>query len=372
MSRLSFSPLLLLTALAALAGFFVAETPASAQNTEAVKIVTADGVKLHANFYPSDKKNAPTVIMLHAIGEGKSSKAQEWKSLAEALQKNGYAVLIFDFRGHGDSTTIDDEKLFWTARTPDGKFPNLANVKAKAKDTIDVKDYIKSAVYLPVLVNDIAAARAWLDRRNDASKDCNTSSLIVIGADQGATLGAVWMNAEWYRYKYTPPAFMAKGELSKNPEGKDIIGAVFLTIQPALEKRPVSIPKLLKIACKDNGTAVAFFAGEDDPKSRDFATTLESVLKVKNSKKHDYIGAVKPKTNLTGIKLLQKGLGTEKAIIDYLDSFKEDRANESVERDFVNTYYMWRSPLNPLQMIPAKNKKGEKNLNFDDYLKFVQ
>jgi len=30
----------------------------------------------------------------------------------------------------------------------------------------------------------------------------------------------------------------------------------------------------------------------------------------------------------------------------YLDSFKDDRANERVDRDFVNTYYMWRSPLN--------------------------
>ena len=75
-----------------------------------VKIVTADGVKLNANFYPSEKKNAPTVLMLHPIGDGKSSKAPEWKSLADALQKGGYAVLTFDFRGHGDSTTIGAER----------------------------------------------------------------------------------------------------------------------------------------------------------------------------------------------------------------------------------------------------------------------
>jgi hypothetical protein len=366
MSRPKFSPLVLLAVLAILAGMLVSATPAAAQNTETVKIVTADGVKLHAIFYPSDKKNAPTVLMLHPIGEGKSSKTPEWKSLAEALQKGGYAVLMFDFRGHGDSTTIDDAKvLFWSKKI------NLANVKTKDPDAIDVKDYIKSgSAYLPVLVNDIAAARAWLDRRNDDSKDCNTSSLIVIGADQGATLGAVWMNAEWHRHKYTPPAFMMKADLSKTPEGKDIIGAVFLSIQPALDKRTISVSKLLKIACKDNGTAATFIYGKEDAKAGILAKSLEKELKVKGSKKHDLIAAGPVDTNLSGIKLLQKGLGTEKAIIDYLDGFKEDRGSERVERDFLSSLFMWR--MGPAILLPAKNKKGEKTLNFDDYNKFVQ
>ena len=126
-------------------------------------------------------------------------KVPEWKNLALSLQKAGYSVLMFDFRGHGDSTEIASPKDFWNAKA------NAANVRSKSKDEIDVKDYIKQgSAYLPVLVNDIAAARAYLDRRNDNSKDCNTSSIIVIGADTGATLGAIWMNAEGYRYKYTP------------------------------------------------------------------------------------------------------------------------------------------------------------------------
>lgn len=341
--------------------------PASAQESDTYKIVTADGVRLHATFYPSAKKASPTVIMLHPIGEGKSSKPQDWKNLAEALQKANYSVVTFDFRGHGDSTTIEDKDNFWK------KPQNLANVRSKDKETIDVKDYIKSgSTYLPVLVNDIAAVRAWLERRNDDSKDCNTSSLIVIGADNGATLGALWMNSEWHRYRYNPPAnvfVFAPKFLENRPEGKDIIGAVFLSVQPTLDKRTVSVSGLLKVACKDNATAAAFFVGKGDSKGHKLAKAIETSVKVKSSKKHDYIGAVELETDLTGMKLLQKSLGTNKLIVQYLDNVIEDRKNDRIDREFTASYFMWKTPAG--QFIQAKNKKGEKNLNFDDYNKFI-
>src|SRR4051794_26014796 len=70
------------------------------------KITTVDGVKLNATFYPTGKKS-PVVIMVHPIGEGKSSKTPEWKALAEALQAKDFAVITFDLRGHGDSQAVD-------------------------------------------------------------------------------------------------------------------------------------------------------------------------------------------------------------------------------------------------------------------------
>jgi hypothetical protein len=371
MSRLPSAVRTLSSVALLITGILNGPAPVQAQEPapEPVHILTVDGVKLKAVFYPSTMKSAPTVVMLHSIGDGKSMKAPEWKSLAESLQKAKYSVIMFDFRGHGDSTSIGDPSLkgpFWS------KLPNTL-VKTKERDTIEVKDYIKSGTvpgaYLPVLVNDIAAVRAYLDRRNDEAKDCNTSSLIVIGADSGATLGALWINAEYCRYKYTPPTGFMKAQLSERAEGSDIIGAVFLTVQPTLEKRTVSVPALLKTSCKDRGMAAAFFYGKDDAKSKDFAKTLESKLKLKG-KKHEYIGAVELNTNLTGMKLLQKGLGTETSIVKYLDSVVEDRKNERVDRDFSNSFYMWRVPIGGV-LIPAKNRKTEKNLNFDDYNNFI-
>lgn len=366
MSRLSFPAFLSLAACAIFATASVGDISALAQ--ENVKIVTADGVKLHAVFYASDKKNPATVIMLHPIGESKSSKGQDWKNLAESLQKANYSVIMFDFRGHGESTAIDNPQLFWTKPT------NAANVKVKNKkdETIDVKDYLKSPAYLPNLCNDIAAVRSYLDIRNDNSKDCNTSSLIVIGAESGATLGSIWMNSEWHRYKYTPPMGIVTPSIFPNlvartSEGKDIIAAVFLSVQPTLEKRTISVPGALKIACKDNGTAAAFFCAGENAKDKDFAKTLESKLKVKG-KKHDYIGAVPLATNLTGVKLLQKGLETDKYIVKYLDNVMEDRKSDRVDREFMTSYFVWKMGNG---YLPARTEKSEKNIMFTDYNKYI-
>jgi alpha/beta hydrolase family protein len=361
MSRLSFPAFFVLAAGAIFFAATLTDVPASAQ--ENVKILTPDGIKLHGVFYASEKKNAPTVMMLHAIGEGKSSKGGEWKSLAESLQKSGYSVMLFDFRGHGESTTIDDPKLFFQQKAN-------AYIKLKEKEVLDVKDYLKAGgAYLPVLVNDIAAVRAYLDRRNDDTKDCNTSNLIVIGADSGATLGALWMNAEWHRFKYSPP--MGFGGLNpqflaRSPEGKDIIAAVFLTVQPTLEKKLVSVSGLLKVACKDNATAALFLCGKEDAKATNFAKTLEEKLKPKNSKKHDYIGHFALGTNLSGANLLKKGLNTESLIGKYLDNVVDDRRNDRVDREFRDSFYIWKTN----QLIPA-HKKGEKTLIFDDYSRFL-
>jgi hypothetical protein len=342
---------------------------ANAQEQETVKIDTVDGIRLHANFYASAKKNASTVILLHPIGEGKSSKSAEWRELAEALQKANYSVLMFDFRGHGESTAIQDDKIFWSKQV------NYKNVITKNKNAIDVKDYIKQGqAYLPVLINDIAAVRAYLDRRNDDSKDCNTSSLIVIGAESGATLGAIWMNAEWHRYRYSPPpTFVAVGVnpkfVDRSPEGKDIIAAVFLSIQSTIEKRQVSLTNVLKVACKDNAVSAVFVCGKEDSKATTLAKSLEKNLKVKDSKRHAMIFASELDTNLSGTKLLQKSLGTIKGIVEHLDQVTEDRQNPRVDRDFRDTYFVWGSGS---KFSVAKNKKGEKNLNFDEYNKFAQ
>ena len=92
----------------------------------ATKITTVDGVKLNATFYPSPKKNSPVVIMVHPIGEGKNSKAAEWRSLAESLQAANYAVMTFDLRGHGESTSVDPELLWSEGRQHELPQPHVA------------------------------------------------------------------------------------------------------------------------------------------------------------------------------------------------------------------------------------------------------
>ena len=340
----------------------VPDLPAQGQvvNTELINITTVDGVKLRGNFYPSAKKNAPVVIMLHPIGEGKSSRVQDWKKLAETLQKKGYSVVTFDFRGHGESTTIDVPGDF------DLHPANKNNIKTKDRTVIEVKDYIKSIAYMPILVNDIAAVRAYLDRKNDEGA-CSTSNIFVLGAESGGTLGTIWMNSEWNRYRFTPPTMFGKPPVAeKSSEGHGIIGAAFLTLQPTIGSRTFNVSNILKKACLDHATAAVFFCGEEDTKMRDFAKNVEKFVKLKKSKKHELIGVTELETNLVGVKLLKTGL--DEYIVKYFDDVVGKRANEWLRRDAQESLYIWRNPFILLsQPIPAKNKKGDKNLLFNSY-----
>lgn len=75
---------------------------------ENIEFMTRDKQTVHAEFYaPRKKGRAPAVLLVHDAG----SSATSLHTLAEALQRKGFAVLIPNLRGHGASTT---EKCDWT------------------------------------------------------------------------------------------------------------------------------------------------------------------------------------------------------------------------------------------------------------------
>src|SRR4029079_12304590 len=118
------------------------------------------------------RKDPPTVLMLHALAEDSSKKG--WTALAEQLSANGYAVLAFDFRGHGKSTEVGPTQ-FWIGNGTQGYLRGTPG-----RNNIEFKEF--TSAYSPTLINDIAAARAVLDQKNDEHA-CDTSKLIVIGAE---------------------------------------------------------------------------------------------------------------------------------------------------------------------------------------------
>src|SRR5262245_6043776 len=185
------TPVPLLCATVALACFgarAAAQVPAPVK----VNFESEDKVNLRGTFYPSTQgKKANTVLLLHDTG---SDRSKGWDKLAAELQKRDFAVLAFDFRGHGESKAVDAE--FWNNAF------NQRFVKGysatKPKDTIEHKDFAKN--YYSSLINDITAAKAFLDRRNDQG-DCNSANLIVIGAGDGAVLGAMWIYEEQFRHR---------------------------------------------------------------------------------------------------------------------------------------------------------------------------
>jgi hypothetical protein len=189
---------------------------------------SADGVQLHGTFYPSfNGVKGPCVLMVGEPKAGMSRKETSWVRLAGVLQKQGCAVFTFDFRGFGENRDSKDINpvLFW--KHPENKsFPgfkkNIANAQAPTLDGAKFRDS-----YRPWLVQDIVAARFFLDAQHDASV-VNTQNLIVVGAGEGATLASFWLAAEMRRHK------AIRGLRTDNTfEGRDIIAAAWLDPSPS-------------------------------------------------------------------------------------------------------------------------------------------
>jgi len=324
-----------------------------------VKITTVDGVDLHGLFFPSPKKDAPTVILLHPLGETGMTKS--YTSLAESLQPN-CSVLCFDFRGHGKSKDIDPA-LF-------RKYPGNSRVKGDfKKTTIEYGDFPKD--YYPVICNDIAAVKGYLDRRNDAN-NCNSSNLILIGAETGATLGAIWLNSEWSRYKLQLNA-MGIPQLNMTPEGRNTVAAIWLSISTKLgSKRSVTLEPVLDKAARENATPMAFVVGDLDSVGKERAEKLVKYIKGKTKDtrhKGTFVAALKA-TKLTGVSLLeQKSLGLPDAIAKTLDDMASYKANEWTELDYRKSQYVWQQLGSP--PVIAK-PTGEMNAVFDTYEKFMR
>lgn len=206
-----------------------AAKPARDTTKVSVGLPTVDHAELAGTYYAgttSRGRDTPCVLMVH--DRGKDSSKTEWDTLARTLQHEGYAVLTFDLRGHGKSLTVTRD--FWA--------PNLPNLRngfrgtGLAKTTSITSEFKPG--YWPWLVHDLAAARRYLDQRNDAG-ELNSSSIIVIGAGEGANLGLLWVATEFER-QYVTGFVPLKSQGTPRLGGDDIAGCVWLSAQSRLKE----------------------------------------------------------------------------------------------------------------------------------------
>lgn len=323
---------------------------------EEVKFDTADKVDIHGTYYPSNKgKKAFTVLMLHAIGPKQSSTSDDWSKLAEELQKAGCAVLTFDFRGHGKSTTVD--KDFWAF--PENQRGVTGFSPTKPKDSILQTDFRPN--YTPVLVNDIMAAKQYLDRRNDAG-ECNSGKLIILGAGEGATLGLLWAYSEYSRFKALP-GFPIRFETK--PEGKDLAGFIGLSMSSSLgSNRSAPVATWLKQIGVEEKVPVAFVFGSEDPSSKTLALGwLKNTLKVDTTKNEPtdrdrpntwYLAVT---TKLSGQALVSEKLPTINRLVGYVSKIaKEEKADTWERREAEKNMYIWRVGASGLEAKPEKGR----------------
>jgi pimeloyl-ACP methyl ester carboxylesterase len=339
---------------------------------------TADGVELHGLFHATDKNpaSAPVVVFLYPPGPDRDMTKGDWGGLAKELNKNGYHVFQFDWRGHGKSTSIKDKQKFWGNPFLNGGASNFNAVikggppKMPIKNDLSFKDLTQPAKYLPAYLTDLAAVRLHLDTKNDI-KDLHTSSIYIVGAGDAASLGFGWLATEWNR----PATFPTPNQLGSNPTyeyipqqliggiqseaGADFGAAVWLTAtRPASFPAPVlkkwisaanmapkireNNPMLFLYAEKDTNGALSgkkqseFFFHEvlvaDPPKG----VALDKL-------EQTFIRDVKGAEQLQGVKLLGQNaaLKTEDTIVLYFAAIQKVRSKlPSKNRGFSTPYFV--------------------------------
>jgi pimeloyl-ACP methyl ester carboxylesterase len=82
--------------------------PPVPDGAEAIRLVSSDGVAVPALYFAPPQPAAPAVLLFHM----RDGRKENWNSLAQLLQQNGYAVFAFDFRGHGQSRAVVN--WYWT------------------------------------------------------------------------------------------------------------------------------------------------------------------------------------------------------------------------------------------------------------------
>ncbi len=90
-----------------------------------LSFVTKDGATIVANYYPH-KEAKYTGILIHQRPATKES----FNDFAKFLQKEGYAVLAFDLRGHGESTESVFGKLDYNRFTPEEEQKSIIDLES--------------------------------------------------------------------------------------------------------------------------------------------------------------------------------------------------------------------------------------------------
>ena len=343
-----------------------------------VNIETIDKVELKGKFYPAKGKDATCVMMLHALGD--SSDNKEWNNFAKKLQEKGYAVLTFDFRGHGESTAVQpgmpnpkNPKLsvrgFWDEDLNRQGVKGLALNKPRPTE-IKYADFMPT--YFSVLCNDIAAAKEFLDEQPDV----NSNNLILIGAKDGATLGALWLNSEFHRFRYLSQAGQTPRLDRDNPEGLAVAGCVWISMSsmPGTMKTRIDVRPMLELPAKIRKVPTLFIYGQGDGPGKDLAKSCELSVTNGNNKVYQLTGAkeIEKADKAAGKELLLQDLDTTGVILEYLEKLPPGKMAKSGRRTGDEPYrWEYVTQSGATNQVSAR-ETGSKLLKFSGYSSFLR
>ncbi len=214
----------------------LAQRPTQLPKPQTVRIPTKDGMILVATYYRSPQgKDAVPVLMVHNL---RGSRA-DFHPLALYLQEQGFAVLVPDLRGHGESR-----------RTRFSDRP------------VNVEDF--SRRQYPAFLIDIEACKRYLIARNNEG-ELNIDKLCLVGAEFGALLSMLWAHQDWQ----WPP-------LATGKQGQDVKALVLLS--PKRRMYGLDANRILAQRVLRNILAVYILAGEQNTEYRKEAEKIYEMI----------------------------------------------------------------------------------------------
>lgn len=198
-------------------------------------IDTRDGVYLQVTYWRAKQPSTTTPIVVLLSMKGRTQR--DWYPFAHELYEDGFAVLTFDFRGHGESTHIDPakykspeylakEKEIRELQRKTGRrvvIPGTGKLQEPSKprgDTITFADDFRSAKELgDMMVRDLEDVKRFLLELHNA-REFNIQQLGIVGAEMSCNVLLNWMS----EYE-----FQDGGRTGWTRQGGDVAAVVLIT-----------------------------------------------------------------------------------------------------------------------------------------------
>jgi pimeloyl-ACP methyl ester carboxylesterase len=278
------------------------------------ELITRDGVRLVATYYPSKLgKKATPVLLLHDWKESRtvfdplaqklsrgSQKREE--GAAPGVEFDPFAVVTVDLRGHGDSVR---------QVAPNGATRELSAAKLGKRDFQDM------------ILHDMEAVRKLLREKNDAG-ELNLNQLCLLGAGMGASVAVNWAAIDWS----TPPLAAVK-------QGQDVRAMVL--VSPPWKFQGITINEALRQRDIQRDVATLLIFGGEERRARADAErvfkSLEKYHPAERSAQPDDLPSLMKigdnvKSKLQGTELLrQAGDKGSDTIIRFLQKHVSERTD---------------------------------------------
>lgn len=257
---------------------------------QAVSLPTHDGQVIKATYYPGVReKDSVPVILLHGFGGNRL----DFLPLARELQRRGYACVVPDLRGHGESASMRD----------------IAGRPVKVNP-----DELKLADLAAMVSQDVEAVKKFLVGENDAGK-LNIEKLCLVGSDLGASVALNFAARDW-----------SFPQLPNLKQGQDVKAVVL--ISPQWDTKGFGIGEALSHPAVQTQVSVEILVGNKQARALADARRLYRRLAryrgLENAKTEDdyrsNVALIQAPTEQQGVKLLNLPGGfASKSIDRFLD-----------------------------------------------------